>query len=145
MRIFLSISFILIIALLSACTTTPRVDPDANIRLEIINLPREFNGSNGRAVLFLVVAAQNPDRPSFVENISSNTLSGYLRYEDGTPFLMRNVQRGQDYVFTFMLLNTAGRVTLHRSARPIFISSNTITLDFTRDFFETIEEALRAR
>ena len=136
---------ITVILFISSCATTGKADPNGFVGMEIINLPREFIGSTSQVRLFLVGVNQNQDLPRFQDTIGSQEFSGYFEYEDGTKFLRRNVQKSERYMALFMILNDAGRVTIHKTSRPVYLQPDITKLDYEKDFFESATEAMRGR
>ena len=128
---------------LLACQTTGSVDSETVVEVKIINIPNDIIGSNAHVAIFPFIQNASPNRPTLEQNINDNIYSGHLSYEDGTLFKVKDVFRGERYIILFALLNDNRRVIDDKYSRPIYIRQGVILLDYSKDFYNTVQDAVR--
>lgn len=112
-----------------------------SIALEIINVPARFTGKSGLAQL----QTDEEDNPQINQQLLGNNIfSGILKYKDGTPLASDKIQKGIRYLVILVIIDKEDESnSITKFSRQFLIESDTITLDFENDFFDSAIEAIQ--
>jgi len=123
--------------ILNSCQTTPPLDPETAVALEINNIPTEYNGYYGLA------GYTNSSTDVRCDGIVDfNILSGVFKHKNGDEWKVRDIKKYSRY-WIILVLSKEGQPMITRFSKQIVIKSESIILDYGKDFYDTADEAVR--
>ena len=125
--------FLIVLFAIFICQAVAAQDQDVSIVLEITNIPNRYFGTTGAAFIIIPGESGGAESPRLMERIDTATLSGIIKYDDGTSFKFSDVRLGAGYVVILIFIK-AGAANLTMYSKQFPITTDTIKLNFRTDF-----------